>query len=63
MFDPPAESGAKLCNMKPMNYSAAVVYLRNDSPTPQVIRHSGPKNFSLFQRSMASGSPIYDEKR
>lgn len=39
MFNLPAESGAKLCNMKPMNYSAAVVYLRNDSPTPQVIRY------------------------
>lgn len=63
MFNPAMENGTKLCNMKkPMNYSATVVYLRNDSP-PSGDQVLGTKNFSLFQRSMASDSPNYDEKR
>lgn len=62
MFNPAVETGTKLCNMKPVNYFAVVVYLRNNS-SPLSDQVLGTKNFSLFQRSMASDSPIYDEKR
>lgn len=44
MFNPAVENGTKLCNMKPMNCLAAVVYLPND-PSPQVTKYSGPKTF------------------
>lgn len=62
MFKPAVENGTKLCNMKPMNYFAAVVYLRNDS-SPSGDQVLGTKSFSLFQRSVASDSPIYGEQR
>lgn len=62
MFNPTVENGTKLCNMKLMNCFATVVYLRNDS-SPSGDQVLGTKNFSLFQRSMASNSPIYGEKR
>ncbi|KAL2288308.1 hypothetical protein FJTKL_04360 [Diaporthe vaccinii] len=47
MFKPAVENGTKLCNMKPMNYFAAVVYLRNDS-SPSGDQVLGTKSFSLF---------------
>lgn len=34
MFNPAVETGTKLCNMKPVNYFAVVVYLRNNSFPP-----------------------------